>query len=235
MAKRRMISLEIIDTDTFIDISKDSKLLYYELCIRADDDGFVSSPKKIIKVVGCKNSDLDILIEKNFIIPFSSGVIVITHWKIHNYIQKDRYKPTIYIEEKNLLDIEDNGAYKLKNEMDTQNIQIGYSGKDSIELNKNNIIIVEQVIKYMNELAGTNYKYSTKKTQTMINARIKEGFSLEDLVSVVYFKYQSWVLKPFKFSNGVMSDKYFRPNTLFGTKFEEYLEDYKKVVENNNE
>lgn len=235
MAKRRMISLDIIDTDTFMDIPKDSKLLYYELCIRADDDGFVSSPKKIIKVVGCKNNDLKILIEKNFVIPFSSGVIVITHWKIHNYIQKDRYKPTIYIEEKNLLDIEDNGAYKLKNEMDTQNIQIGYSGKDSIELNKNNIIIVEQVIKYMNELAGTNYKYSTKKTQTMINARIKEGFSLEDLVSVVYFKYQSWVLKPFKFSNGVMSDKYFRPNTLFGTKFEEYLEDYKKVVENNNE
>jgi hypothetical protein len=56
MAKRRMISLEIIDTDTFLDIPKDSKLLYYELCIRADDDGFVASPKKIIKIVGCKNN-----------------------------------------------------------------------------------------------------------------------------------------------------------------------------------
>lgn len=235
MAKRRMISLEIIDTDTFLELPRDSKLLYYELCIRADDDGFVSSPKKIIKFVGCKNNDLKILIEKKFIIPFSSGVVVITHWKIHNYIQKDRYKPTIYIEELNLLKIENNGAYKLKNELDTKNIQIGYSGKDSIELDKNNIIIVEQVIKYMNELAGTNYKYSTKKTQSMINARIKEGFSLEDLVSVVYFKYQSWVLKPFKFSNGVMSDKYFRPNTLFGTKFEEYLEDYKKIAEASNE
>ena len=235
MAKRRMISLEIIDTDTFLDISKDSKLLYYELCIRADDDGFVASPKKIIKIVGCKNNDLKILVEKKFVIPFSSGVIVITHWKIHNYIQKDRYKPTIYIEEMNLLDIEDNGAYKLKKNLDTNVIQSGYSGKDSIELGKDNIIIIEQVINYMNELAGTNYKSSTKKTQSMINARIKEGVTLEELVSVVYFKYQCWVLKPFKFSNGVMSDKYFRPNTLFGTKFEEYLEDYKKVVENNNE
>ena len=235
MAKRRMISLEIIDTDTFLDIPKDSKLLYYELCIRADDDGFVASPKKIIKFVGCKNNDLKILIEKNFIIPFSSGVVVITHWKIHNYIQKDRYKPTIYIEELNLLKIENNGAYKLKNEMDTKNIQIGYSGKDRLELDKSNITLVEQVISYMNELAGTNFKSSTKKTQSLISARIKEGVTLEELVSVVYFKYQSWVLRPFKFSNGVMSDKYFRPNTLFGTKFEEYLEDYKKVVESNNE
>ena len=73
MAKRRMISLEIIDTDTFLDIPKDSKLLYYELCIRADDDGFVASPKKIIKIVGCKNNDLKILVEKKFVIPFSSG------------------------------------------------------------------------------------------------------------------------------------------------------------------
>lgn len=242
MAKRRMFSMEIIDTDNFIEMPRDSRLLYYELCMRADDDGFVSSPKKILKVVGCSDKDLELLIDKNFVIPFSSGVVVIRHWKIHNYIQKDRYKETIYTIEKSLLNQGENGIYIQSDDtLDTNCVHIGYSGKVRLELGKSkseskskeNVILVEQVIDYMNNLAGTNFKSTTKKTQSLINARIKEGVTLEELVSVVYYKYQTWVVKPFKFSNGVMSDTYFRPNTLFGTKFEEYLEDYKKQVKSN--
>lgn len=238
MAKRRMFSMEIIDTDNFIEMPRDSRLLYYELCMRADDDGFVSSPKKILKVVGCSDKDLELLIDKNFVIPFSSGVVVIRHWKIHNYIQKDRYKETIYTIEKSLLNQGENGIYIQSDDtLDTNCVHIGYSGKVRLELGKSkskeNVILVEQVIDYMNNLAGTNFKSTTKKTQSLINARLKEGVTLEELVSVVYYKYQTWVVKPFKFSNGVMSDTYFRPNTLFGTKFEEYLEDYKKQVKSN--
>ena len=92
----------------------------------------------------------------------------------------------------------------------------------------NNITIVEQVINYMNELAGTNFKPTTTKTISLIKARLKEGFNVEDLKDVVYYKYNEWYKKPFKFTNGMMSDTYYRPNTLFGTKFEEYLENYKK-------
>lgn len=92
----------------------------------------------------------------------------------------------------------------------------------------NNITIVEQVINYMNELAGTNFKTTTTKTISLIKARLKEGFNVEDLKDVVYYKYNEWYKKPFKFTNGMMSDTYYRPNTLFGTKFEEYLENYKK-------
>lgn len=91
-----------------------------------------------------------------------------------------------------------------------------------------NIIIVEQAIKYMNELAGTNFKSTSKKTQSLINARLKEGFDLEDLKDVIYCKYHEWFKNPVIFKNGVKSDTYYRPNTLFGTNFESYLEKYKK-------
>ena len=129
MARRRMFNLDIIDTDLFIEMPQSSRLLYYELCMRADDDGFVSSPKKIQRVVGCSDDDFKVLITKKFIIPFETGVVVIRHWKIHNYIQKDRYKETIYVDEKRQLDEEKNGMY-------TRCIQDGYTGKVRIELGK---------------------------------------------------------------------------------------------------
>ena len=236
MAKKRMFNMEILDTDTFIEMPRGSRLLYYELCMRADDDGFVSSPKKILKIVDCSDKDLELLIDKEFVIPFSSGVVVIRHWNLHNYIQKDRYKPTIYGYEKSLLIQGENRIYILNdNTMNTNCVHNGHLDKirlDQIRID-NNITIVEQVIDYLNKLAGTNFKSTTKKTRSLINARLKEGVTLEELVSVVYYKYQTWVVSPFKFSNGVMSDTYFRPNTLFGTKFEEYLEDYKKQVKAN--
>ena len=103
MAKRRMFSLSVIDTDLFNDLPISARLLYYELGMRADDDGFLSSPKKIIRMIGCTEDDLKILISKGFIICFNTGVIAITHWKMHNYIQKDRYSPTIYKDESSKL------------------------------------------------------------------------------------------------------------------------------------
>lgn len=132
MAKRRMFSLDIIDTDLFMEMPQSSRLLYYELCMRADDDGFVSSPKKIMKMVGCNEDDFRVLTTKQFIIPFDTGIVVIKHWKIHNYIQKDRYKETIYLDEKNELNQEKNGMY-------TKCIQDGYTGKDRLELGKDRL------------------------------------------------------------------------------------------------
>lgn len=137
MAKRRMFSLDIIDTDLFMEMPQTSRLLYYELCMRADDDGFVSSPKKIMKMVGCNEDDFKVLATKQFIIPFDTGIVVIKHWKIHNYIQKDRYKETIYLDEKSQLNQEKNGMY-------TKCIQDGYTGKDRLELGKVSIGKVSQ-------------------------------------------------------------------------------------------
>lgn len=141
MAKRRMFSLDIIDTDLFLEMPQTTRLLYYELCMRADDDGFVSNPKKIQRVVGCNEDDFRVLITKKFLIPFDTGVVVIRHWKIHNYIQKDRYKETIYYDEKKQLKCNENGSYEL---MDTECIQNGYTGKDRLELELGKVRIVEE-------------------------------------------------------------------------------------------
>ena len=117
-----------------------------------------------------------------------------------------------------------------KNEdIENEDLENWYNNKYTKQLNtKEYNIIVEQVIDYMNELAGTSFKKSTKKTNSLIKARLKEGFNIDDLKDVVYYKYNEWYKDPFRFSNGIMSYVYYRPNTLFGTKFEEYLETYKR-------
>ncbi|MGF3066985.1 replisome organizer [Facklamia sp. P12950] len=111
MAGKRMFSLKIIDSDLFLDMPLSSQCLYFHLSMRSDDDGFVDNPKKIIKIIGANDDDLKILITKGFVIIFEKGIIVITHWKINNYIRKDRYKPTMYVEEKEQLQEIINGAY----------------------------------------------------------------------------------------------------------------------------
>lgn len=108
-----MFAKTIIDSDAFIDMPTSARLLYYDLAMRADDDGFVNSPKKIIRMTGASDDDLSVLILKKFIIPFESGVVVIKHWRIHNYIRKDTYNETAYKDEKSTLILDENKAYKL--------------------------------------------------------------------------------------------------------------------------
>lgn len=111
MAERRMFAKTIIDSDAFLDMPLSTQALYFHLSMRADDDGFINNPKKVQRMIGAADDDLKVLITKRFIIPFESGIVVIKHWKIHNYIQKDRYKETIYKEEKALLAEKENKAY----------------------------------------------------------------------------------------------------------------------------
>lgn len=113
MAEKRMFSKIIIDSDCFLDMPLSTQALYFHLSMRADDEGFINSPKKIQRAVGCTDDDLRLLIAKSFIIPFESGVIVIKHWKIHNTLRKDRTKATIYNDEKSMLQTDENGAYSL--------------------------------------------------------------------------------------------------------------------------
>ena len=111
MAERRMFAKTIIDSDSFLDMPMSTQALYFHLSMRADDEGFVNNPKKIQRVVGATEDDLKLLIAKNFILTFESGVIVIKHWKIHNYIRADRLVKTKYEEERNMITTKDNGAY----------------------------------------------------------------------------------------------------------------------------
>lgn len=111
MAERRMFAKTIIDSDAFLDMPVTARLLYYDLSMRADDDGFVNSPKKIMRMVGGSQDDIGILAAKKFILPFDNGVVVIKHWRIHNYIRKDTYHETQYKELKELLELDENNAY----------------------------------------------------------------------------------------------------------------------------
>lgn len=112
MATKRMIAQSIVDTDMFLEMPTSSRLLYYELNWRADDDGFVDRPKTIIKMVGCSEDDLKILLAKSYVLAFESGVIVIRHWRVHNYIRAERYHETPYVQEKALLVDEQGKPYE---------------------------------------------------------------------------------------------------------------------------
>lgn len=111
MAERRMFAKTIIDSDAFIDMPLSAQALYFHLSMRADDDGFVNSPKRIQRMIGAADDDMKLLVAKSFLIPFENGIVVIKHWKVHNYIRSDRYTPTVYQEEKNLLTVEKSRVY----------------------------------------------------------------------------------------------------------------------------
>jgi hypothetical protein len=113
MAEKRMFAKTIIDSDAFLDMPLSSQALYFHLSMRADDEGFINNPKKIQRMIGASDDDLKVLIAKSFIITFDTGIIVIKHWKIHNYIRGDRVQATKYQEERNLLEVKENGAYTL--------------------------------------------------------------------------------------------------------------------------
>jgi hypothetical protein len=132
MAERRMFAKTIVTSDAFLDMPLSARCLYFTLGMFADDDGFVNNPKSIMRQVGACTDDLNILLAKRFIIAFDSGVIVIKHWRIHNYIQKDRYKESKYIEEKASLMIDEKGAY-------TECIQGVYKSDTQVRLGKDSI------------------------------------------------------------------------------------------------
>ena len=113
MAERRMMAKSVIETDHFMDMPMSSQCLYFHLLLRADDDGFITSPRRIMREVGCHEDDMKLLVAKNYIIPFDSGVIVIKHWKIHNFIRSDRYTPT-HCDERAQVELTKKKIYELK-------------------------------------------------------------------------------------------------------------------------
>ena len=143
MAERRMFAKTIIDSDAFLELPVSSQLLYFHLSMRADDEGFINKPKTIMRMLGAKDDDMNILIMKKFIIPFESGVVVIKHWRIHNYLQNDRLTPTKYVDERDQLELDENKAYRLNLKPCIQNTGEVYTqvrlGKVSIGKNSKDI------------------------------------------------------------------------------------------------
>lgn len=237
MAERRMMAKSVIDTDAFLDMPASTQSLYFHMLLRADDDGFIASPKGILRIIGASDDDLKLLLAKQYLFRFESGVVVIKDWKIHNYIKSDRYKPSMH-PERELLTITANKEYTLINsdenemepkciqsgtKMEPECIQNGTIGKvrlGKVRLGKNNTLsskhdFADEIIQYLNMRTGAKYKSTTSKTKQLINARVNEGFTLDDFKTVIDKKCVEWA--------GTEFEKFLRPNTLFGNKFESYL------------
>ena len=141
MANRRMFSLDVVDTDAFLDLPISSQALYFHLGMRGDDDGFVSSPKRITAMVGANQDDLKLLIAKGFIIALGNEIVVIRHWKMNNYVRNDRYKKTVYTAEMERLSVTENREYVLADTVGIPNdSQMVYQMETQVRLDKYNNI-----------------------------------------------------------------------------------------------
>ncbi|CCF28460.1 DNA replication protein [Leuconostoc citreum] len=224
-----MFSKKVTDTDTFLDMPLSTQALYFHLNMHADDDGFIDNTKTIQRMIGSSDDDRKLLVAKQFIIPFENGLVVIKDWRVHNYIQGDRYHKTQYINEKSQLVVEENNMYTKRvqdvSNMDTQ-VRLGKDrlGKDRLGKDSKDILSgsdepdhvpYKEIVDYLNEKTGSKYRSSGSKTKSLIKARTNEGFSLDDFKTVIEKKAKEW--------SGTTMEKYLRPETLFGTKFEGYL------------
>lgn len=199
MAERRMFAKSVIDSDIFLDMPLSTQALYFHLSMRADDDGFINNVKRIMRMTGCSEDDMKILIMKRFIIPFSSGIVVVTHWKVHNYIQKDRYRPS-QLPEKQLVVLGKNNIYEIQlqedepkciqdvSEMETECVHDGYVGKDRVSIGKSRVRLnnIRPSDKQMNELFDEIWnlyprKEGRKKAFEAFKRSLKHGADIEDI------------------------------------------------------
>ncbi|HGI2258477.1 TPA: conserved phage C-terminal domain-containing protein [Streptococcus agalactiae] len=231
MAQRRMFSRKITETDRFLEMPLSSQALYFHLNMGADDEGFIDKAKTIQRTIGASDDDMKLLIAKGFLIPFDSGVVVIRHWRIHNYIQSDRFQSTLYQSEKAQLEYDKSKTASLKpignciqnvSKMETQvRLSKGSLDKDSLTTyptvsdNEEEDIPYKEIISYLNEKANRNYRPNIQKNKTLIKARWSEGFRLDDFKHVIDTTVKDW--------SGTKYENYLRPETLFGSKFEGYL------------
>lgn len=211
MAERRMFAKTIIDSDAFLDMPVTARLLYYDLSMRADDDGFVNAPKKIMRMVGASQDDLSILALRKFILPFDNGIVVIKHWRIHNYIRKDTYNETPYLEEKALLELDENKAYRFKDvasrlPVDDQSTQ-DRLGKVSIDNRKENIKRKEPTLEEIQE-------YVKEKKLNVDAKQFYDYFSTGNWIDSKGNKVKNWKQKLLTWNSYKQPLKEVKQNTL---------------------
>lgn len=227
MAQRRMFSRKITETDRFLEMPLSSQALYFHLNMGADDEGFIDKAKTIQRTIGASDDDMKLLIAKGFLIPFDSGVVVIRHWRIHNYIRSDRFQSTLHQDEKTQLEYDHSKTAMLKPlenvipngyHLDTQDrVSKGSLDKDSLTTypKETDNIPYKEIIDYLNSKTGKKYRDNVQKNKSLIKARWSEGYRLEDFKQVIDNMVKDW--------SGTKYAKYLRPETLFGTKFDGYL------------
>lgn len=217
MAQRRMFTKKIIDSAKFLKMPSSSRLLYFDLGMRADDDGVVEA-FNVLRMTGATEDDLKVLVSKGYIKVLNEDLVsYITDWREHNYIRADRKIDSMY---KNLLlqMIPEIDLLENKKKFDNQMTDICQpnDGIGKVRLGKVKLDKYINIIEYLNSKTNSKFKSTTTKTKKLIDARLNEGFTEEDFKTVIDKKTKDWI------NNKDMS-RYLRPETLFGTKFEGYL------------
>ncbi len=235
-----MVSPKITDTDVFLDMPLSSQALYFHLNMHADDDGFIDNINTIKRMVGASTDDEKLLIAKQFIIPFEDkGIVVIKDWRIHNYIRKDRYTPTIHNDIASRLTVDSNGSYQMKtddkvdvtgsgqpdvNQMSTNGIPLVDAGKvrlgkdrlgktntmsSSNEHDESLVSATKQIIEKINQLSGRKFRV-TDSAKRLVKPRLVD-YTLDELLEMLEYKWNDW-------SDWDGRYNAFQPETLFRAK-----------------
>ena len=228
-----MFCLDIVNSDAFLDMPLSAQALYFHLGMRADDDGFVGNPKSIQRLAGASQDDLMLLITKRFLIAFDNGVIAIKHWRMNNYIQKDRKKDTVYLELLNSLEVKENGSYTEKKKMDTVCIQDvsemdSQNSIDKISIDKDSIEIdnscssIDEASEFFEKLWK---EYPNKKGKAQVKLSHKKA-----LIKVGYEKLSRAIQK---YDYGVKDKQYLMyGGRFFTTGYLDYIDEESEVKEN---
>ena len=228
MADKRMFAKTIIDSDTFLEMPISARLLYYDLGMRADDDGFVDSPKKIMRIVGASTDDMNILIARKFIIPFDSGIVVIRHWRINNYLRSDRYCESIHIDEKSQLAIDDNKQYLTQNEADSLGIPLGIpvvgveeNSKEKKRKDNKDSVHQKEISDFFESIWQL---YPKKKGKNSVSKKSKE-----ELFKLGYENVKSCIERYIEDSKFTDEQYILYGSTFFNGRYKDYLEEEQQV------
>ena len=213
-----MFAKTIIDSDSFLDMPLSAQALYMHLSMRADDDGFVNNPKRIQRMIGASEDDLRLLLAKSFILSFDTGVIVIKHWRINNYLRNDRYKPTVYQEEMQMLGVKENGSYTLSDEVGIPN---GYQMDTQYRLGKDRL---------GKDRLGKNSKEKRFAPPSLddVSAYIKEkGYSVDAEAFIDFYTAKGWkigkdTMKDWKAAVRTWARRDSKPKAQKDNKFNEF-------------
>lgn len=195
MAERRMFAKTIVTSDAFLDMPPSTRCLYFTLGMFADDDGFVNNPKSIMRQIGASTDDMNVLIAKKFVIAFDTGVIVIKHWRIHNYIQADRYHPTKYQDELSTLMLDENKAYST---LDTPCIQDVSKTDTEVRLGKDSL---GKDSLGKDSVGKSNKKRFTPPSLSEVQSYIEEkGYHINAESFIAFYESKNWMVGKNKMS-----------------------------------
>ena len=216
-----MFNRKITDSDCFTEMPTSTQNLYFHLNMNADDDGFIGNAKKIMRNIGASEDDLRILLAKKYLISFDNYVFVVKHWWVHNTLMKDRYTETIYIEEKNMLEKEKNGAYVERIDSSVNGLLTDCYRLDNADIDIDIDISNIDNNKYIVDFFDSVWKLYPRKEGKSAISKSK----MKELYKVGYERLSKAVMK---YANEVQGrDKQYilMGSTFFNTRYKDYLED----------